>query len=80
VLANPPARVTVVSARTRSSPPHRVTAAKAGGYSVPAIAAPTSTQPRKNHGNDGAAATTSIAGPASSAPPVITSRGPLASR
>src|ERR1035437_340697 len=49
VLANPAARVRVVSAWTRPGPYQPVSAANAGGYTPPAIATPASSHAAKNH-------------------------------
>jgi hypothetical protein len=79
VLARPASRVRVVSAVTRRGPHQRVSAANAGGYSVPAIATPASAQAAKNSGSVGASAIPATAGTARTEPAVITGRGPIRS-
>ena len=76
VLVNPAARVSPVSAVTRRSPHQRVRAANAGGYSVPAIPTPASSQATRNTANVRAVAIPTTAGTATADPTVITTRGP----
>src|SRR5919106_6097578 len=76
VLARPASRVSPVSAVTRRGPHHRVSAAKAGGYSTPAIATPARIHAPKYQGSVGADAIPITAGAPRTEPVVMTGRGP----
>ena len=79
MLANPAARVRIISARTRSDPHHRVSAANAGGYRTAAIATPAMNPPAPNTTRLCDVAMTTSAGIATTDPAVMTHRGPYRS-
>ena len=79
VLANPPARVTMVRAPTRRGPYQRVKAANAGGYSTALIPIPASIQAATNQPIVGDHAIPTTAMTATTEPRVISHRGPCRS-
>ena len=76
VLDRPATKVRTVSAPTWRGPYQRVNAANAGGYNTAPIATPAAIQAATNHSRFGENATPTMATGPSTAPALITPRGP----